>query len=84
MQPEGAVRVSGNPTGAGTFTVQSATEPEQSWAVEWQNAKTHWCGCPRFAKDHRCRHSLAVFAAIEREWQDRRANEKQQRERIAS
>jgi hypothetical protein len=70
-----AVRVNGKTTGPGTFTVRSATDPSQSWTVEWQSARTHWCGCPAFArsKENKCRHVEAVFAAIAREWQQRRA-----------
>jgi hypothetical protein len=74
-----AVRVAGKITGPGTFTVRSATDPSQSWTVEWQSPKTHWCGCPKFAKDNRCRHSLAVFDAIALEWEKRRQSEKHER-----
>lgn len=82
-----AVRIAGKPTGPGTFTVQSATDPSQSWAVEWQSPRTHWCGCPSFAKsrENKCRHVAAVFAAIEQEWQQRRLQESDARkERVAS
>lgn len=79
-----AVRVAGKITGPGTFTVQSATDPSQSWTVEWQSARTHWCGCPAFARsrENTCRHVQAVFDAIALEWEQRRASEKH--ERIAS
>lgn len=71
-----ARRISGNPTKPGDFAVRSATDPEREWVVLWQSPKTHWCGCPAFAKANRCRHSLAVFAAIEGEWAARRTNER--------
>lgn len=72
-----AVRVAGTPTGPGTFQVQSATDPTQSWTVEWQSPRTHWCGCPAFARSNRCRHSQAVFDQIALEWHARRAAEKE-------
>lgn len=74
-----AVRIAGTPTGSGEFTVVSATDPNYSWVVTWQNARTHHCGCTAFSKAHTCRHVKAVFAAIEQEWQRRRAHEAQNR-----
>ena len=82
-----AVRVAGVPTKQGTFTVQSATDPAQSWVVEWGSARTHWCGCPAFArsKENKCRHVEAVFRVIETEWQERRrADVSARKEKVAS
>lgn len=80
-----AVRIVGAITKAGTFTVQSATDPDSFWVVEWINAHSKWCGCPAFTKASNCRHVRAVFAAIEQEWQQRRLQESEARkERVAS
>jgi hypothetical protein len=72
------IRVAGEITGAGTFAVRSATDPDQSWTVEWVNARSHWCGCPAFARsrENTCRHVRAVFEAIRGEWGQRRINER--------
>lgn len=82
-----AVRIDGQPTGAGTFRVESMSAPGQSWAVEWESPRAVWCGCPAFARSHnqRCKHVLAAFTAVTREWVERRTAEVKPRvERIAS
>lgn len=80
-----AARTAGKPTGPGSFAVQSATDPERSWVVEWQSPRTKWCGCSAFARsrENTCRHVQAVFGAIEREWAARRAKESIERKRVA-
>lgn len=79
----GVVRTSGPLTGPGSFIVPSASEPGRSWTVEWQNSRTHWCGCPRFELAKRCRHVAAVFDQIAVEWAERRALEAQARQGVA-
>jgi len=70
----GAVRVAGAAPGPGAFEVASATDPGRRWVVEWRSARTHWCGCPRFARAGRCRHVQAVFEAIKAEYGTLRAS----------
>ena len=72
-------RVSGDPTGPGTFVVASGTDPEYFWCVEWQNPRTHDCRCPAFARHQTCRHVKVVFATIQSEWQARRAAEQMEK-----
>ena len=79
-------RLSGAPTGPGDFAVRSeTTDPTQEWAVTWVNSRNVYCGCPAFAHAHegRCKHVLAVFDAIAREWQERRTAGKPTREGVA-
>lgn len=61
-------RISGDPTGKGSFLVESATTPGLSWPVEFVAEGVRWCACPAFQRAQRCRHVEAVEAAVEAEW----------------
>ena len=50
-----AVRTSGEPCGAGTFVVPSASTPGHTWTVFWVTEGVSWCGCPAFAHRETCR-----------------------------
>jgi hypothetical protein len=60
-----AVRTTGEPCGAGTFVVPSASTPGHSWTVFWVTEGTAHCFCAGFAHRGTCRHLAAVALAIE-------------------
>lgn len=57
-------RTTGDVGAAGTFAVESATEPGLSWDVLITAPGVHWCGCPSFSFKHGCRHSQEADEAL--------------------
>lgn len=66
----GVLRIEGEPAGPGAFLVASASEKGIAWIVEWQHAECRWCACPKFTRDHDCRHVDAAEALWRKEHED--------------
>jgi hypothetical protein len=60
-----AVRVEGEPCGAGVFLVPSRSVPGDTYGLTLRGDGTLVCPCPSFHHRARCRHADAVALAVE-------------------
>lgn len=79
-----AIRIDGEPAGAGTWAVPSKTFPGETWTVTWVSEGAAWCPCPAHHRRNCCRHVQAVALAIETEAREMVATTPEQRAEAAA